>query len=600
MLVAMYEKFFGLQRDPFSIAPDPRYLFMSEQHREALAHLLYGLDAGGGFVLLSGDIGTGKTTVCRCFLEQIPNNCNVAYIFNPKLTVRELLSSVCDEFHVRPLRPVNTAKDLIDPLNSFLLAAHAAGQNNVLVIDEAQNLSSDVLEQLRLLTNLETNERKLLQIILIGQPTLRDMLARPELEQLAQRVIARYHLNALSPQDSGHYIAHRLAVAGLAGPIPFDNKALARVHRLSRGVPRRINLLCGRALLGAYAGGHRQVGLVTLDRAAYEVFGPVPSADLFTAVHAYTRSRLSAVSALTRTVLLSKAGGVVIGSVLASVMALCAWQLLQDSWAASTPASSGAHLLAAVEPSGPTALARPAPLPAVSTPLAVVSVANALTAPPKPATVLTSHADFLAALASSTTSENQAWRALGPLWDVSLDTLDACAAAQNQGVFCYFNPSASLPLIRQLNRPGFIVLTHRGGPPTYALLSELTADSARLTLNATSLTVPLSFVAQTWNGSFGTLWRKPPDLTVGRAGQFTDTSTRWLAEQLAGLSPSAADKSQSATTAPRAGDFSARERVNAFQIAQGLAPGATAGPLTVMQLNRLAGVSEPRLVQTTP
>ncbi|MBC7547886.1 MAG: AAA family ATPase, partial [Polaromonas sp.] len=254
----MYEKFFGLSRDPFSIAPDPRYLFMSERHREALAHLLYGLDAGGGFVLLSGEIGTGKTTVCRCFLEQIPPNCNVAYIFNPRLTVLELLRSVCEEFHVPlpPEAPVTvTAKALIDLLNTFLLNAHAAGRNNVLIIDEAQNLSSDILEQLRLLTNLETNERKLLQIILIGQPELRGMLARPELEQLAQRVIARFHLDALSQAETDDYVAHRLAVAGLSGPLPFDKKALARIYQLSRGVPRRINLLCGRALLGAYASG---------------------------------------------------------------------------------------------------------------------------------------------------------------------------------------------------------------------------------------------------------------------------------------------------------------------------------------------------------
>src|SRR6187549_2078625 len=193
----MYMRFFGLKQEPFSLAPDPRYLYMSKRHREALAHLLYGVGGGGGFVLLSGEIGAGKTTVCRCFLEQIPKRCNVAYIFNPKLTVTELLKTICDEFRV-PYRHEGpggaTVKDHLDPLNEFLLRTHAVGQNNVLIIDEAQNLSADVLEQLRLLTNLETAERKLLQIILIGQPELREMLARPELEQLAQRVIARYHL----------------------------------------------------------------------------------------------------------------------------------------------------------------------------------------------------------------------------------------------------------------------------------------------------------------------------------------------------------------------------------------------------------------------
>ena len=271
----MYLRFFGLAREPFSIAPDPRYLFMSERHREALAHLLYGVRAGGGFVLLTGAIGAGKTTVCRCFLEQIPKRCNVAYIFNPQLTVTELLKTVCDEFGI-PQQIADpseaTAKAYIDPLNDFLLKTHAVGQNNVLIIDEAQSLSAEVLEQLRLLTNLETNERKLLQIVLIGQPELRDMLAQPGLEQLAQRVIARCHLEALSEAETTQYVRHRLEVAGLAGPLPFDRRALRRVHALAGGVPRRINLLCDRALLGAYASGRTAVDEGIVNKAAREVF----------------------------------------------------------------------------------------------------------------------------------------------------------------------------------------------------------------------------------------------------------------------------------------------------------------------------------------
>lgn len=272
----MYVDYFGLKQAPFSIAPDPHYLFMSERHREALAHLLYGLGSGGGFVLLTGEIGAGKTTVCRCFLEQIPKRCNVAYIFNPKLTVVELMRSVCDEFLVPyPDREPGTATvtDYLDPLNAFLLRTHGVGQNNVLIIDEAQNLSADVLEQLRLMTNLETHERKLLQIILIGQPELRDMVAHPGLQQLAQRVIARFHLEALTEPETAQYIRHRLAVAGMTGPIPFVGDTLQRIHRLCRGVPRRINLLCDRALLGAYAAGKVVVDRHIVDKAAREVFG---------------------------------------------------------------------------------------------------------------------------------------------------------------------------------------------------------------------------------------------------------------------------------------------------------------------------------------
>lgn len=267
----MYTQFFNLTQSPFSIAPDPRYLYMSERHREALAHLLYGVGSGGGFVLLTGEIGAGKTTVCRCFMEQVPKHCKLAYIFNPKLSVEELLSSICDEFGIAQDGPASV-KTHVDAINGYLLASHAQACNNVLIIDEAQNLSGEVLEQLRLLTNLETSERKLLQIILIGQPELRTMLARPELEQLAQRVIARYHLGALAQREVGNYIAHRLAVAGGGAQTPFPQRLLAQIHRISKGVPRRINLLCDRALLGAYVENKHQVTRNILRQAGAEVF----------------------------------------------------------------------------------------------------------------------------------------------------------------------------------------------------------------------------------------------------------------------------------------------------------------------------------------
>ena len=267
----MYNHYFHLKGAPFSIAPDPRYLFMSERHREALAHLLYGIGSGGGFVLLTGEIGAGKTTVCRCFIEQIPENCRLAYIFNPRLSVEELLQSVCDELGIALPGGAGGLKAYVDAINRYLLESHAQGLNNVLVIDEAQNLSAEVLEQLRLLTNLETNERKLLQIILIGQPELRTMLARPELEQLAQRVIARYHLGPLSEPETGAYVAHRLAVAG-AGGQPFPPALTPLIHALTHGVPRRINLLCDRALLGAYVENSPQVTRRILQKAAEEVF----------------------------------------------------------------------------------------------------------------------------------------------------------------------------------------------------------------------------------------------------------------------------------------------------------------------------------------
>ena len=267
----MYTQFFNLTQPPFSIAPDPRYLFMSDRHREALAHLLFGVGSGGGFVLLTGEIGAGKTTVCRCFLEQVPEHCELGYIFNPRLSVEELLQSVCEEFHIA-LPESASVKAYVDAINRYLLDCHAQGKNNVLVIDEAQNLSAGVLEQLRLLTNLETSERKLLQVILIGQPELRTMLAEPGLEQLAQRIIARYHLGSLSEDETGSYVSHRMAVAGASGPPAFPPSLTPLIDRLSKGVPRRINLLCDRALLGAYVENTHQVTRAILRKAASEVF----------------------------------------------------------------------------------------------------------------------------------------------------------------------------------------------------------------------------------------------------------------------------------------------------------------------------------------
>ena len=590
----MYERFFGLSRDPFSIAPDPRYLFMSERHREALAHLLYGLNAGGGFVLLSGDIGTGKTTVCRCFLEQIPADCHIAYIFNPKLTVEELLTSICDEFHV-PLPPSaaigGSAKSLIDPLNAFLLRAHAAGQNSVLIIDEAQNLSSDVLEQLRLLTNLETNERKLLQIILIGQPELRGMLARPELEQLAQRVIARFHLEALSPPETADYIAHRLAIAGLTGPLPFDKKALARIYTLARGVPRRINLLCGRALLGAYASGKPHVDRAMLDKAAQEVFGGETA--ISGTVQQRTRQAALSRSKAWMPVLLSSAAGLVVG---AAIVSTVSWSVVNRTW--TTVAANTKDVVAA------TAGVSTAPQPLLS---ASATTDTAGIAAPvlsssldgSAASSLTSRADFLAALAASTATQNQAWRALGPLWGITLNSYDACAAAQAQGVFCYTRQPLSLLLIRQLDRPGFLTLTDKSGHLVYALLTGLTADTATLTLDKTPLTVALAVVAETWRGSFSTLWRQPVGLNGSPTGPATDASTRWLSEQLLQLAQSqgAASVVQASSAQPSMRELAASDRVNAFQVTQGLPADGRAGPLTLMQLNRALGLPEPQLTR---
>jgi general secretion pathway protein A len=267
----MYNNYFGLQDSPFSIAPNPHYLYLSPRHREALAHLMYGIKSDGGFILLTGEVGTGKTTVCRCLLAQIPSDVDIALILNPKMTALEMLATICDEFGIN--YPINASiKALVDNLNTFLLDSHQQGRKTILIIDEAQNLSVDVLEQLRLLTNLETNQRKLLQIILLGQPELLTLLDSQELRQLSQRVTARFHLSALNRKEVSAYIAHRLSVAG-SHRVLFPESSIDLVFEISRGIPRVINLICDRALLGAYVEEQTQVSRVIVDKAAVEVLG---------------------------------------------------------------------------------------------------------------------------------------------------------------------------------------------------------------------------------------------------------------------------------------------------------------------------------------
>ena len=270
----MYHHYFGLSEAPFSIAVNPRYLFMSARHRDALAHLLYGVGSGGGFILLTGEVGTGKTTINRCLLEQMPDDTDIAIVLNPALDARELLATVCDELGIEYDAAQPSLKTLTDALHAYLLENHARGRKTVLLIDEAQHLDFDVLEQIRLLTNLETNSEKLLQIILIGQPELAQLLARPELRQLNQRITARYNLEPLNLAETGAYIHHRLQVAGMTPDREIFPPAVVRgIYRHTRGIPRLINVLCDRILLGAYGRNKNRADRAMLRLAVQEVLG---------------------------------------------------------------------------------------------------------------------------------------------------------------------------------------------------------------------------------------------------------------------------------------------------------------------------------------
>jgi type II secretory pathway predicted ATPase ExeA len=268
----MYTAFFGLNEVPFSIAPNPRYLFMSDRHREALSHLTYGLGDTGGFVLLTGEVGTGKTTISRCLMAQLPDNIQSAFILNPTLSSQELLATICDELNIRYRKTGATLKTLTDKIQEKLLKNHQNDINTLLIIDEAQHLQPEVLEQLRLLTNLETNTKKLLQVILIGQPELQQLLKRRDLRQLAQRITARYHLLPLNKSEVTLYIKHRLSVAECHRPI-FNQGAINTIHKLSQGIPRLINLLCHRALMNAYNSNDAVVNKKCVLKASSEALG---------------------------------------------------------------------------------------------------------------------------------------------------------------------------------------------------------------------------------------------------------------------------------------------------------------------------------------
>jgi general secretion pathway protein A len=581
----MYTQFFQLKQSPFSIAPDPRYLFMSERHREALAHLLYGVGSGGGFVLLTGEIGAGKTTVCRCFMEQIPANCRLAYIFNPKLTVEELLQSVCDEFRIDVGSDPLSVKGYVDAINAYLLASHAQGLNNVLIIDEAQNLSAEVLEQLRLLTNLETSERKLLQIILIGQPELRGMLARPELEQLAQRVIARYHLGSLSEAEVGAYVEHRLAVAGAAALAPFPRSLMPQLHQLTKGVPRRINLLCDRALLGAYVENQHQVSRKILRRAAEEVFaGEGRSASGFGVAGLFGMAGGGAAAGGRRATWPYVAAGVLAGALLTGA---AAWQLMPGAHGPSaSPAASVAPAQTSkpITPAATPGAARSGAVTVASTDAGSLPAQGAGGA--KPSTLPTAPTAQAASVDASRFED--AVRALAAQWGVELADGEGCAEAAKQSLRC-LQTKGGLNEIRLLDRPVLIKLADDPVRVSYAMLTTLDANTATLVTAGKRETVQLSALETRFDGSFLTFWRAPrawrDEVSQGDKGPDVD----WLARRLAQLH--GAKKPQDNQPL----DGATLRNLREFQSSQNLKADGVAGPKTFIRLNQLGGVQEPRL-----
>jgi general secretion pathway protein A len=463
----MYLSFYGLTEKPFSITPDPRYLYLGGRHAEALAHLVYGITEAGGFVQLTGEVGTGKTTVIRSLLAKQPDNTEIALVLNPRMNAGEFIATLCSELGIfLPDKAMGSEKELIDTLNRYLLKAHAQGKRVVLIVDEAQNLTPELLEQVRLLTNLETETQKLLQIILIGQPELREMLARNDLRQLAQRITGRYHLDPLSREESAAYVRHRLRIAGATVEI-FTSGALAELYRVSGGIPRLLNIIGDRALLGGYSADQHVISAALIRRAASEVSG----------------------RRITPRWLPWALGG---GTALA--VAGSAWLALSLQDAPRSPAPAAALTAPAAAP-----VSAPVSAPAVAAPV----VAAAVPAPDL-ATVLRGSA--------AVTDLDGAYTRLFDLWAARYvaGSEDACSQALRQGLEC-LNQTGGIENLRRFNRPAMLPLEDRSGAIHQVVVSAIGPERARLLIGKTVHEVTLPSLQELWNGEFLLLW-KPPQL----------------------------------------------------------------------------------------
>lgn len=571
----MYYDFFGFREPPFSIAPDPRYLYLSERHKEALAHLMYGVKGQGGFIVITGEVGTGKTTVSRCFIENVPDHVDIALILNPKLSSRELLSSICDELGID--HPADSSiKRMIDLINANLLETHAAGRHTVLMIDEAQNLSADVLEQLRLLTNLETSEKKLLQIVLLGQPELQEMLSQPELRQLSQRVTARYHLDAIERSELPAYLSYRLSVAGQRAEL-FSPGAVKLLFRRSGGVPRLINLISDRALLGAYAEGLHHVDARHIKAAAKEVLGRTPSRKMkpretqnlliATVVVSLSVAVVLTVGLFPKgTVSFGDEGpvqaGVVERSETAPVVPVVERELPSDQ-----NDESGATLVAEPEPSRDP--------PVEEQPVAEQSLAFAV------------EADGVAL-------EN-AFQSLFGVWGINYQPGDnpvACDFAETTGLRC-LHRQGNWQSLRQINHPVILELRGDEGEQRFVTVISLAGDKATIASATGPREVLMSDIERHWFGDYSLVWRLPPYMRSDANAGASANRELWLNAQLMQVVRRYA---RNASERQRLEALALDDQIRWYQQEKGLVADGIAGAMTLIQLSHDLNPSVPHLV----
>ena len=552
----MYTSFFGLNERPFSITPDPRYLYMSERHAEALAHLIYGVKESGGFIQLTGEVGTGKTTLVRSLLQQLPDFADVAVVLNSQLSRVEFLSSICEELHIGLPEQRNSIKALTDVLNAYLLTNHSLGRRTILIVDEAQNLRVDVLEQVRLLTNLETAKQKLLQIILIGQPELRELLARNDMRQLAQRITGRYHLEPLTRAESGAYIEHRLKVAGAIGPI-FSAAAKRELFRLSGGVPRMINVIGDRALLGAYTIEEREVTPELIREAVAEVYDRPPVGFGFWRrpwwAHPASLFGLGAAGLL-----------IVLASAYSGVQ-----------WLRSSRTQSVAGAPAAAVAAEPLA-----PIPAV----ARLAGADPDTPPVPLAPLLKAN--------GSKTGTDTAFTTLFRLWNVDLkdDTRRPCVQAEERGLHCLYQ-RGTLEQVRTLGGPVIMTLRDANSDPHQVVLAGLGPQMAEIDIDGTAFRVANSELEEMWFGEFLLLWRPGTSAVKTFLPGMRDADIRWLRQSLARIQGKPVDPMDSDLY-----DHNLAARVRDYQRMRRLPVDGMAGPTTQVAINSdLGGGDMPRL-----
>ena len=580
----MYTSFFGLNEKPFSITPDPRYLFLSERHGEALAHLVYGVTESGGFIQLTGEVGTGKTTLVRSLLlNRMPENAEVAVVLNPQLSVVEFLATICEELHIAVTHNKGSVKALTDALNRHLLEAHARGRRTILIVDEAQNLAPAVLEQVRLLTNLETAKQKLLQIILIGQEELRDLLARNDLRQLAQRITARYHLEPLSREETKRYVEHRLKVAGALGEV-FDRGAMKEVFRLSQGVPRLVNVICDRALLGAYARETRPVTARLVREAASEVSGELETSPWLRRT-AYAGG-VAGVAIVAASIWLLSSGARE-GDVTAGSPGPIAAQAPSGREAAPTEDSAG------TAGSGPFAVeASPGDDAALQDSVAEDAwspVDEVAAATPEPAAEPEPSLQEQLRLAADMTTTENALAALFAAWGLEYRTggRSGCAQAEAAGLAC-LSQRGSLARLALIDRPAILTLVDDNGARHDVTLIAIDGERAELNIGGVRVAHTIGEISRSWFGDFLLLWRPPSGSPVNLSLGSQGPAVTWLRESLAAIDARYAGND----ALPEVFDAELEAIVRTFQRDHRLSVDGVAGRQTQIIINSLLAAGD--------